>query len=296
MKTQITLLDGGMGQELRHRSAMPATPLWSMQVLLDEPHLVEAVHRDYIAAGAEVITLASYSSTPERLERDADAGLFEPAQEAAIAAARKALKAGGRPSVKLAGCLPPLVTSYRPDLVPDEDVCLATYRRSVATQEHAVDLFMCETMASLKEIRCATAAAVESGKPVWCGITVDDADGTVLRSGESVTEAAQAAVDAGASALLINCSFPEAVTRALETIGRISIPTGGYANAFTSILDLQPGGTVNRLEARTDLDPEAYAAHVERWVQLGATIVGGCCEVGPAHIALLARRLGKLPA
>lgn len=295
MTSEITLLDGGMGQELRHRSAMPASPLWSTQVLLDEPQLVADIHRDYIAAGADVITLASYSTTPCRFERtNADPGLFDVAQKAAVQIAQRARDDAARSGVRIGGCLPPLFFSYRTeDLVPAEE-SMHTYRQIVAAQQDAVDLFLCETMSTIQEIRCAVTAAVESGKPVWCGVTVDDADGSRLRSGEPVADAAAIAIDNGASAFLINCSFPEAVTTALKALGKIEVPTGGYANGFTTIAPLMANGTVDVLQARTDLGPEDYAAHADRWISLGATIIGGCCEVGPAHISELARRFGKL--
>ena len=66
---------------------------------------------------------------------------------------------------------------------------------------------------------------------------------------------------------------------------------GGYANGFTSIDKLRPGGVVDVLEARKDLTPEVYAEYVEQWIDMGATIVGGCCEVGPSHIRHLADKL-----
>ena len=78
--SSIVLLDGGMGQELIARSKQPASPLWSAHVMMDEPEIVEAVHRDYIEAGAKVLTLNTYSATPERLARDASENLFEPLQ------------------------------------------------------------------------------------------------------------------------------------------------------------------------------------------------------------------------
>jgi homocysteine S-methyltransferase len=294
MTDTITLLDGGMGQELQHRSALPASPLWSTQVLLDEPHLVADIHRDYIAAGADLITLASYSTTPCRFERvGADSELFDVAQKAANDIATRARDAAGRSSVRIGGCLPPLFFSYRTEDMVGVEESMTTYRRIVAAQTDTVDVFLCETMSTIQELTCAVTAAAESGKPVWCGVTVDDADGSRLRSGEPVREAAGAAIAAGANAFLVNCSFPEAVTTALATLGRIDVPTGGYANGFTTIDPLQPNGTVDVLEARKDLNPQGYAAHVERWLANGATIVGGCCEVGPAHIAELARRLGK---
>jgi len=85
---RIVLLGGGMGQELRRRSERPATPLWSAQVMLDEPQLVVAAHRDFIDAGARVIITNNYSATPQRLARDGDPALFAPLQAAALEAAR----------------------------------------------------------------------------------------------------------------------------------------------------------------------------------------------------------------
>ena len=286
----IVLLDGGVGQELYRRSTRPAAPLWSVQVMMDEPALVEAVHLDFIAAGARIVTVNTYTATPPRLEREGIAPLFNALHNAALNAAQAARDRSGQ-AVRIAGCLPPLVGSYRPDLTPPEDECLAHYRRIVAAQAERVDLFLCETMLSAAEARAATVAARESGKPVWTALSVNDADGTVLRSGEGVVQGAQAAVDAGADAVLINCSSPEAVATAMPLLAGIGVPFGGYANGFVSIGALQPGGTVDALEAREDLDPATYAGHAMGWVASGAAVVGGCCEIGPAHIAALGRRL-----
>jgi len=287
---EVVLLDGGMGQELRRRSGRPAGPLWSAQVMMEEPELVTAAHRDFIDAGARVITVNAYSVTPERLAREGIPERFESLQDAALAAADRARRESGR-DVRVAGCLPPLVASYRPDLAPDPESCLASYRRIVAAQAVRVDLFLCETMAAIHEAEAATAAAAESGRPVWTAFTVDDNDGTRLRSGEPLAEAARAVVAAGARAVLVNCSHPEAVTTAMPVLAEVGVPFGGYANGFTSVEALQPGGTVDVLSPRADLDPAAYAEHALAWVEAGASIVGGCCEVGPAHIAALERRL-----
>ncbi len=286
----IVLLDGGVGQELYRRSTRPAAPLWSVQVMMDEPELVEAVHRDFIAAGARIVTLNTYTATPHRLAREGKPEMFEALHRAAAAAAAAARDSSGE-DVRLAGCLPPLVGSYRPDLTPPEEACLADYRRIVAAQADHVDLFLCETMLSAAEARAATTAAHESGRPVWTALSVDDGDGTRLRSGEAVADGARAAIDAGAEAVLINCSSPEAVTQALPALAATGAPFGAYANGFVSVGALQPGGTVEVLEARDDLDPARYAGHAMGWVAAGAAIVGGCCEIGPAHIAALGRQL-----
>jgi len=286
------LLDGGMGQELTRRWDRPASPLWSADILSAAPALVEAAHGDFIAAGAEVITLSAYAITPARLERAGRGGEFESLQHAAVQAARRARKASGRP-IRIAGCLPPLVASYRPEEALPETRARGDYRRIVAAQADTVDLFLCETLPSIAEARIAAAAAAESGTPVWTAFTVEDGDGTRLRSGEALREAAAAAREAGAAAVLVNCSSPEATGQAIDALSGLGGVFGAYANGFVSVAPLEPGGTVDALEARSDLSPEAYARFALDWAEAGATILGGCCEVGPSHIAAIASALGK---
>ena len=98
-------------------------------------------------------------------------------------------------------------------------------------------------------------------------------------------------MDAGAAAVLVNCSSPEAVATAMPLLAEIGVPFGAYANGFVSIAAMKPGGTVEALEVRDDLGPVAYAGHALGWVDAGAAIVGGCCEIGPGHIATLRERL-----
>lgn len=285
----ITILDGGMGQELLRRSAHPAHPMWSAKVLMDEPEIVQGLHEDFIRAGAQVITLNSYSATPERLARDGKPDWFKPLQKRAISLA-KAARDRVDPSVKIAGCLPPLRASYRPDLSPDFEDNLRRYQEIVAVQKDHVDLMQCETMSSIAEATAACTAAVETGLPVWLGLSVSDDASNTLRSGEPLEQALDAVAELGAAAVLLNCSIPEAISAALPVLAKRGLRFGAYANGFTSISALQPGGTVDGLQARTDLGPAEYADFAAEWVDLGATIIGGCCEVGPDHIAELSRR------
>lgn len=286
----VVLLDGGMGQELIKRSASAPTPLWSATVMRDEPELVTTVHADYIRADARVITLNNYSATPFRLARYGLGAAFQDLHRAAIAAAKQAIaRTAPAHPVAIAGCLPPLVSSYHAEDVPSETACLADYRTLVAAQKEGVNLFLCETLTTVREVRTAATAGRESGHPVWVGMTVDDQDGTRLRSGESLADGVAAAKAGGAAAVLINCSWPEAITQGLPLLAASGLPFGGYANGFTHAASLVAGGTVEGLKVRQDLDPAAYAAHAMQWVEMGARIVGGCCEVGPAHI----RHLGE---
>jgi len=288
---QVTLIDGGMGQELLKRSGAKPTPMWSAQVMLDTPDIVRELHADFIKAGARVITLNSYSVTPERLERDGLASDFERLQKSAMDIARAARDQVGRTDVRIAGCLPPLVGSYRPDQAPEFDVMVDTYKRIVEIQKNHVDLFMCETMSSVEEAQAALTAALTSDLPVWVGLSVADDDSGLLRSGQPLEDAITSVDKLGASAKLLNCSKPEAINACWKVLASGQGPIGAYANGFTSIGALEPGGTVDSLAARQDLGPESYAAFAMHWVKQGANIVGGCCEVGPEHIAAIAKRL-----
>jgi len=186
---EITILDGGMGQELCNRSAHPIKAEWGGWVMRNEPHLVQGLHEDYLRAGAKVITLNTYATTPTASEQThGQVRDFDTEQKHAIELAHAARGAAGQ-GARVAGCLPPLNWSYRPELVAEFDQNLAGYRQIVAAEKDHVDLFMCETMSTAEEARAAATAACESGKPVWVSWTLSEAraeDGGVrLRSGET---------------------------------------------------------------------------------------------------------------
>ena len=289
--TKITLLDGGMGQELIHRAGDRPTPLWSTQVMMDHPGMVEAVHEDYFRAGSGIATTNTYCIHHDRLVKTGIDGKFDELHEAAVEEAKAARKAAGHG--KIAGSIGPLVASYRPDVHPPHDEAVAKYAEVAQKLAPHVDFLLCETVASVAHARSILEGAKTAGKPVWLSVTVDDEDGSLLRSGEPVAEVVRIAKDGGADALLANCSAPEAMEAALEVIKTAGLPFGAYANGFTMITKdfLKDSPTVDALSARRDLGPETYANFVMGWVDQGATIVGGCCEVGPAHITEVARRL-----
>ncbi|MEM7722044.1 MAG: homocysteine S-methyltransferase family protein [Pseudomonadota bacterium] len=282
----ITILDGGMGQELLARSGATPTPLWATRVMLDRPKLVREIHDDYFAAGATVATTNTYGLHRDRLAphglEEQLADLHRIACEMAVAS-RDAVGSG-----QVAGALGPLGWSYTTDAPPAHAAEL--FAEICDIQAPFVDLFLIETASSLAQARAAVDGARGHGKPVWLAVSVMDEDGTRLRSGEPVADVLDQ-LD-GVDALFINCSTPEAVGDGLKHIASAPAPLGAYANGFTKINSsfVQAGATVQALRPREDLGPEAYADFAADWVRTGATIIGGCCEVGPAHIAELTRR------
>lgn len=278
-----------MGQELIHRAGDQPTPLWSTQVMIDHPGMVQSIHADFFAAGATVATTNTYAIHHDRLQ---DAGIdeqFDVLHAAAVTEAKAAREVFG--SGKIAGAIGPLGASYRPDLHPVSEIAVPLFAEVAQVLAKDCDLLIMETVASVAHARDALKGARASGLPIWLSLTVSDTDGGYLRSGEPLEDVLRFAE--GADAILLNCSAPEAVTKGLPIIARLQKPFGGYANAFELITEdfLKERPTVDALKARRDMGPRAYAGHVMEWVGLGASIVGGCCEVGPAHISEIAHRL-----
>ncbi|MEM7301385.1 MAG: homocysteine S-methyltransferase family protein [Pseudomonadota bacterium] len=289
--TAITLLDGGLGQELVSRSAHPPHSLWGTYVMMEEPHILREVHEEYFGVGADVVTTNTYAIHPDRLQIIDIEDRYEELHETACRIAVEARDATSKDG-KIAGSLGPLGMSYRPDLAPEPEIAAEYYANMVRLHEPYVDIVLLETMCSVDQADGALMGAKSGSKPVWLGISVDDKDGSHLRSGEPLSALEPIITRHRPDAILINCSIPEAVTTGLKHLSRFGVPFGGYANGFTEIASdfRRPGATVDLLTSRTDLGPKTYANFCDDWVAAGASIVGGCCEVGPAHIAEIQSR------
>ena len=289
--TKLTILDGGMGGELKARGMMNGTGLWSAQVLRDDPEAVASVHRDFIMAGAQVIITNSYSTIPSYM---AKAGLENEYLEYTVEAGNIARRVADEfpTGVLVAGSLPPLDESYRFDLVPGDEVAGPIYQSIVEALNPYVDLFICETMSCAREARnAATQGSLHGqGKPVWVSWTLHEKPGEGLRSGESVEDAFAAVCDIEPSAYLFNCSTPESITSALQKLRTLTDkPVGVYPN----LLQIPAGWTLdNELQAgQREMEIEDFLMFAQEWRALGASIIGGCCGIGPKYIEALAQTI-----
>ena len=288
MNKKLKVLDGGMGAELIARGIMPSNGLWSARALLDSPDAVMEVHSDYIKAGAEVITTNSYSTIPSYL---AKAGMSERYEDLTDIAAKMARTAADSATTKIevAGCLPPLRESYRHDLVPTDSEGLEVYKNLAIVLKPSVDIYLCETMSCAREAATAAKAAraVDSEKPLWIAWTLDETPGGGLRSGESIEDAMAAVAPFSPDAYLFNCTAPEAISVAIEKIVKLTDkPVGAYPNRY----HIPPGWTLDN-EVGTEhveMTVDEFMQYVDRWRSMGASILGGCCGIGPNFIAAIA--------
>ena len=291
-QASLRLLDGGMGRELQRIGAPFRQPEWSALALIEAPEFVLQAHQAFIEAGARIITTNSYAVVPfhigdERFARDGRA-----LAERAGNLARQAASDSTEP-VTVAGSLPPALGSYRPDLF-DHQRSVAIHRELIAGLRAHVDVWLAETQSSIAEVRAVVEALGVEPKPLWVSFTLlDEADEPPrLRSSETVVDAVRVAIELGARAVLFNCSQPEVMAAALSSARDVirsvdqTIELGVYANAFPPV-NTQAKANSTLLEIRSDLGPESYLHWSRSWVAAGASIVGGCCGIGPEHIAQL---------
>lgn len=293
----VVVLDGGMGRELQRSGAPFRQPEWSALALSEAPEAVVGVHAAFIAAGAQVITSNSYAVVPFHIgeERFAREGL----ELATVAGqlARQAADASAQP-VQVAGSLPPLFGSYRPDLFQPQRVTEVLTPLLQGLAPH-VDLWLAETQSSIAEVRAIHSHLPADGKPFWVSFTLQDEDVDSvprLRSGEPVADAINAVADLGVVAVLFNCSQPEVIGAALDVARAViearqaDIAIGAYANAFPP-QSKEATANDGLSELREDLDPPGYLVWARDWRARGASLIGGCCGIGPEHIAEIKRNL-----
>lgn len=287
--SKIIILDGGMSRELMRLNAPFRQPEWSALALMEAPQLVEQVHVEFAAAGAQVLTTNSYALVPFHIGEER---YFQHGEKLAADAgrlARKAADAAGEAVV--AGSLPPLFGSYEPDKF-QPGIAPAYIDILVRGLSPFVDVWLGETLSLIAEAEVAVAATKKSNKPVWISFTLNETDDSPpsLRSGELVKDAARWALNSGIKALLFNCCRPEVIDAAIrvakEVIGE-SVRIGAYANSFEPKPKMHQANEVVS-GIREDLNPAQYGEYANRWIKSGASIVGGCCGIGCEHIRLLA--------
>ncbi|MCC4800643.1 homocysteine methyltransferase [Enterovibrio norvegicus] len=293
----FVLLDGGMGRELQRIGAPFSQPLWSAQALIEAPEFVSQAHKNFIEAGCDVITVNSYACVPfhlgdELYQRQGAALAEKAAKIARVAVQESAPHMEDIGSVKVAGCIPPVLGSYRPDLF-DAEKATPILNTLIDAQEAHVDFWIAETIGSIAEFNTMFAALGRSNKPAFFAFSLLESDTDIprLRSGEPVEDAVQRVCELNVDGILFNCSQPEVMLGAIEVAKHnidalgANISLGAYANGFTVIQDAHEAN--NTLTTVRDLSSGEYAEFVQSWLDAGSNVVGGCCAIYPEHIKRL---------
>jgi S-methylmethionine-dependent homocysteine/selenocysteine methylase len=280
----MIFLDGALGSILLDRANKSSSGLWSAQFLLDDPEAIKSLYEEYIGIGSDLITTNTYSTIPSYLNKEKLSAKMPELVDIAGKLAKEV--ADQHEHVRVAGSLPPLEESYRPDLVLTEGEALPIYKTLIEGLLPYVDIFLCETISSVQETQNVLKALDLYNKeiPIWLSWTLKEDKKDFLRSGESIEEAFKFAEKFNPEAYLFNCTDPNAISSGLEVLQRLTDkPIGGYPNVFS----VPDGWTLDNdvVTLKNDLTKASFPSFCQTWKENGASIFGGCCGIGPELMA-----------
>ena len=290
----LIVLDGALATELERRGADLADPLWSAKCLIEQPGMIRDVHLDYLRAGADVATTATYQATFEAFTRR---GIEGPAaarlMRGAVALAAAARDEFWAAATNRVGRLKPLVAAsigpygamladgseYRGRYALD-DAALADFHRPRlrVLADAGADLLACETLPCLREAR-VLANLLREFPDVYAWISFSCKDGAHDCEGEDIGRcAAELREHAQIAAVGVNCTPPQYIAPLLRRMrGETDKPLLAYPNSgehYDASSKQWSGGPA----------PLGFGETARAWYAEGARLIGGCCRTGPADI------------
>lgn len=288
----VLLLDGGIGTELERRGVPMSAQAWCGAAAADNVDTLAAIHRDYLDAGADIVTANTYAGARHLLELDGFGDRFEEINRAALRAARQAIEDCGRPDALIAGSLshrgPIIAGTARPQPLDGPGLrAMADALKELAglLVREGCDVILLEMMYDPERMPLAFDAAAKTGLPVWAGFSARRGpDGRVLGFGPDSDVPLEEIVailgeyDVAAAGVMHTPS--DLVSDALRIVRGafegplLAYPDSGY---FKS-----PSWQFEDVIA-----PEELRRFAEGWIADGVRVVGGCCGLSPEHIAAL---------
>jgi len=278
-----------MGQELLNRGVVPHGTIWGATALLHKKYhkLLVKTHLDFIKAGAEIIVTNSFGSRKRRLIENKLGHKFTILNELAGKLAKDAVKKSKK-KVLIAGSLPPQNFTYFADLGKDLNFIKNSFKAQANCLNPYVDFFYLDVMSSLKECQIAINSIQSFKKEFLVGIHIRK--GGKLPSGENLLTVIKKIEKYEPIGIIVSCVSIEDVSEVIKDLKKIKTPYGFKINAFEHIpAGWKPDSNNPKVQLgkRNDLTPIKFAKTCVKFNKMGATILGGCCEITPLHIKKL---------
>ena len=293
---ELRILDGGMGQELHAKGLISKGTLWSTSAVIDEKYhdLIIDCHLEYISAGAEVIITNNFSSRRIRMEQNKVNHLFEFANKKACELALKA-REKSKKEIMIGGSIPAQHDTYKED-IRDKVVIHKAFNEQVNCIKDYVDFFYLDVISSGREIGIASEIITEYKKPILVGIHLNKKG--KLPSGETITEVTKKYKHSSWIGLIASCVSMEIAKNSISELKKQGLPFGYKVNLWG---DDEPSPVrkinkakynedavnLNTVMGKKDVAYETFKNLGKKFVDNGATIIGGCCETNPSHISIL---------
>lgn len=289
----IIILDGATGTELERRGVPMDPEAWCGPATLEHLGALETIHRDYIAAGADIITANTYASSRLMLGAAGYADRFEDINRAAVRAAHRAREASGHAGIAVAGSLShmlPMVSgTAQPDLAraPGEaEMADAFGELAALLAEEGCNLILLEMMYHPDRMPAAFTAATATGRPVWAGFSARRGeDGKILSFAPDNNIPFEETVQ-------VLAGFDVAAAGVMHTPSNvIGDAIAILRDAFDGPLMAYPDSGYFEMpnwQFEHVIPPNELLKFATEWVASGVQVLGGCCGLSPEHIAAIA--------
>ena len=283
--SEFKILDGGMGQELLARGVKPISNLWSATALMNKDYhqIIKDCHLDFINSGAEIILTNTFGCRRRRLEENQIENRFEELNTTAVKLAKQSVKESGK-KVLIAGSLPPQNFTYLPELGDKEKIKQNFYDQAKILNE-GVDLFYLDVLSSFDEIEIAVQSIRDFNKPFIIGIHFKK--NGLLPSGEKLRDVIEKVKNFKPTAITGSCVAYEDVVKVKNDFLNSGLPFGFKVNAFREIpVGWKPDSSNPNLALgkNEDITVLKFQEISKEFIDMGAKLIGGCCEIKPAHI------------
>ena len=279
-RRRFVFLDGGMGTQLQQRGLQPGQK--PELAALEMPDVLTAIHRDYTAAGADILLANTFGANAKKL-----AGCGRSVEEVVSASIACARRAGQETSALVALDIGPLGELLAPaGTLAFEDAYEEFAQVIRAGAAAGADLVFLETMTDLYELKAAILAAKENcNLPVFTSMSFESRGRTF--TGCTVERYAVTAAGLGADAIGINCSLgPAEILPFAQRLCR-SVPAG--LPVF-----VKPNAGLPNPDGSYNLDANGFAEQMREYAATGISMVGGCCGTTPEYIAKLKETFNPL--
>ena len=283
--SEFKILDGGMGQELLARGVKPISNLWSATALMNKDYhqIIKDCHLDFINSGAEIILTNTFGCRRRRLEENQIENRFEELNTTAVKLAKQSVQESGK-KVLIAGSLPPQNFTYLPELGDKRKIKKNFYDQAKILNE-GVDLFYLDVLSSFDEIEIAVQSIKDFNKPFVIGIHFKK--NGLLPSGEKLRDVIEKVKNFKPTAITGSCVAYEDVMKVKNDFLNSGLPFGFKVNAFREIpVGWKPDSSNPNLALgkNEDITVLKFQEISKEFIDMGAKLIGGCCEIKPAHI------------
>jgi 5-methyltetrahydrofolate--homocysteine methyltransferase len=283
LEHRVLLGDGAMGTQLQQAGLPPGGcgEAWN----LDEPEKILAIQKAYVEAGSDCLITNTFGGSRIMLERHDEEGRVRPINRAGVEIARRAFSFGGEREGYVLGDIGPFGGLMEPyGEIPEALVEKAFAEQAEALVSGGVDAIIIETQTALEELGIAIAAAKAAGAPAVIGSMAFDKmqEGDEVRTmmGTSPEQAAEFMAEAGCDIVALNCGTGIDIRLAVDIAKRYrsvcGLPIMAQPNAGLPVLE--------NMKVLYKETPEEMARGLEDLLDVGVSIVGGCCGSAPAHI------------